>query len=192
MRLVGSRIDRLTWTLMIEASIGASAPEFQILGDSSPDQITLDAGDQLVEFTTPDNGTLDINYYSKKETDTVVLDGEIVRDTVWRIKKIWCDGILLESWFQNDCCYRPRYFQGYLAGNPNAPLHIHAPYQFNFPGTMSWQWQGPDFWQWYFHEKNRREVINFMDKDPDRVWKFRGSVEECTDLVRSIRALLKL
>ena len=192
MQLVGLQTDMLEWNFLLEASVGETPPAFSVPGPDSPEVFILTEGEQLIEFSSPDSGRLELDYYSKKETDTVVQDGKIIRDTMWRIKKIWCDGILLESWFLNDCCYRPCYFKGYMESYPDAPSKIFAPYQFNFPGTLSWNWQEGDFWQWYFHEKNRREVIHFVDKDPDRVWKFRGSTEECHDLVRSIRELLRL
>jgi hypothetical protein len=73
---------------------------------------------------------------------------------------------------------------------PDSPATIVAPYQFNFPGNFQWTWTG-DFWEWYFIEKNNREVINFLDKDPDRVWKFRGSLDPCEDVVAKLKELLK-
>lgn len=117
--------------------------------------------------------------------------GTIIGDTEWRISSIWCDDILLEPWFRNDAVYKPKYFEGYLEHNPDAPKEVLAPFQFNFPGTISWNWQGY-FWDWYFHEKNNREIINFLDKDPDRVWKFRGNTESCEDLVAKIKDIIQL
>lgn len=74
---------------------------------------------------------------------------------------------------------------------PDAPREIVAPYQFNFPGIISWVWQ-ENFYNWYFVQKNKNEVINFLDKDPDRVWKFRGSLDPCEELVKGIRDILDL
>jgi hypothetical protein len=87
--------------------------------------------------------------------------------------------------------YHPRYFDGFLQHCPDAPKEITAPYQFNFPGTISWAWEN-NFWDWYFKQKNQLEVINFLDQDPDRVWKFRGSLDPCEDLVSKIKQVLKL
>jgi hypothetical protein len=56
---------------------------------------------------------------------------------------------------------------------------------------IKWAWTG-DFWDWYFKEKNEREVINFMDNDPDRIWKFRGSLDPCTDIVTNIKKIMDI
>ena len=47
-----------------------------------------------------------------------------------------------------------------------------------------------DFWDWYFKEKQNKEVIKFLDKDPDRIHKFRGSLDPCEDLVTKIKQLI--
>jgi len=178
----------LKWNFEVIAEIGVTAPSFAV----SSANITLSAGKSIIEFVTADSGELIIDYFSKKESDTVVdQTGTIVADTQWRITKIWCDGIKLESWFLHDCVYTPEYFDGFLEIQPDAPKQISAPYQFNFPGSITWSWNTNDFWLWYFHEKNKREVINFLDKDPDRVWKFRGSTEDCNDLVSEIKKILQ-
>lgn len=183
----------LTWTFRITVSHGRTAPSIRILSNHDQSTLVLPAGTQLVTFDSHDATQLQIDYFSKIESDTVLNhDGIIVADTMWRIEHIWCDSIALERWFLHDCVYQPKYFQGYLQHNPNQPSEIIAPYQFNFPGILSWQWPDQDFWSWYFREKNNREVINFLDRDPDRVWKFRGNTESCDDLVLAIKKLLHL
>lgn len=153
--------------------------------------IEIAAGQTQWSVTVPDTGHLDINWFNKSESDTIIENNVIVADSEWRIEKIWVDNILTESWFRNQACYRPRYFQGFLDQCSDAPSEIFAPYQFNFPGTVSWQWSG-EFWDWYFLQKNKNEVINFLDRDPDRVWKFRGSLDPCQDLVEKIKQILAL
>jgi hypothetical protein len=101
----------LKWNFEVIAEIGLTAPSFAALTAN----ITLSAGKSIIEFVTPDSGELIIDYYSKKESDTIVNQtGTIVADTQWRITKIWCDDILLESWFLHDCLYEPRYFSGFF------------------------------------------------------------------------------
>jgi hypothetical protein len=178
----------IQFTLETQASWGRTPPQIKVNGEI----ITIPAGMAVVPLPAQQQETLIIDFFSKQESDTIIDEQDkIVADTEWRITNIWCDNIKLEHWFCNDAVYRPSYFAGFLEHNPDAPLEIHAPFQFNFSGTISWQWTG-DFWEWYFVEKNNREVINFLDKDPDRVWKFRGSTESCDDLVAGIKNILKL
>lgn len=177
-----------TFTLLVHATWGRRPPEIKVCDTV----YTIPNGTNLVKIQNTALDSLTIDFFSKTESDTVTdSTGAIVADTEWRIESIWCDDIKLEPWFRNDAVYRPRYFEGFISQFPDSPQEISAPYQFNFPGTVSWTWRG-DFWEWYFHEKNNREVINFLDKDPDRVWKFRGSVDDCSDIVNDIRKLLDL
>lgn len=176
------------FTLETHASWGRTAPQIRV----NNHVLTIPEGTNLVKLPPQNLETLIIDFFSKQESDTIVNEwDQIVTDTEWRVINIWCDQIRLEPWFRNDAVYHPKYFPGFLKNHPDTPAAIMAPYQFNFPGTVKWQWHG-DFWEWYFHEKNKREVINFLDKDPDRVWKFRGNTESCDDLVTGIRNILNL
>lgn len=182
-------VDQLIkFTFETEATVGVTAPSV-IVTDTVHE---IAAGMSQWSVTIPDSGHLTMDFYSKTQQDTVLdSDGNIVRDTQFRINKIWADGIILETWFLNQAIYRPRYFADYLAQVPQAPAEIEACYQYNFPGVIQWQWES-NFWDWYFDQKNSREVIHFMDKDPDRVWKFRGSLDPCEDLVSKIKKILAL
>ena len=40
------------------------------------------------------------------------------------------------------------------------------------------------------NEKQDKEVIKFLDKDPERINKFRGSLDPCFDLVGKIKELI--
>lgn len=182
----------INWSFQIEATTGVHPPKIKILTSDVNKELTFQDGDQLVSFESKDRGLLSIDFFNKTESDTVIdSDSNIVKDSMFRIKKIWCDDIVLEPWFLNDAVYQPRYFAGFLAHNPDAPTEIRCPYQFNFPGTVSWSWSG-GFWDWYFTEKNNREIIHHLEHDPDRVWKFRGSLDPCEDLVVDIKNLLDL
>lgn len=177
----------IEFTFEIHADHGRTPPRIRVLNT----EIELDQGLNVYSVTIPDSGKLLIDFYSKQESDTVVENGEIVKDTQFRINKIWIDGILVEPWFKNIAVYKPKYFPGFLTQFPDSQKEIVAPYQFNFPGTIEWQWE-PEFWDWYFVQKNQREVINFLEIDPDRVWKFRGSLDNCDDLVSKIKEIIKL
>lgn len=177
----------IEFTIETWAQHGAASPKLRILDQD----IELSQGLSQWSVQVPDSGQFLIDFYSKTETDTIVENGQIIADTEFRIENIWIDNIKTELWFKHQACYRPKYFAGFLTQFPAAEKEIFAPYQFNFPGTITWNWDGA-FWDWYFVEKNKNEVINFLDKDPDRVWKFRGSLDTCDDLVLKIKDLLKL
>lgn len=178
----------IKFTFETDATIGATPPCIKILNEV----IELKEGISQWSVDIPDSGHLSIDFFSKVESDTVVdHTGKIVKDTQFKINKLWVDGILVEIWFKNLSVYRPRYFEGFLNLVPDAPSEIIAPYQFNFPGIIEWNWK-PEFWDWYFEEKNNREVINFVSLDPDRVWKFRGDVDPCTDLVEKIKKIINI
>jgi hypothetical protein len=175
----------LTFTLLTEARHGQNGPRIR----SNNIDVLLPVGRSTTDISIEDTGSFVIDFYNKTEKDTIVEQGQIVADTEFRIIDVWCDGILLESWFKNISVYRPNYFEGFLKHQPDAPKEIVSPYQFNFPGTISWTWNNK-FWDWYFVTKNEREVIKFLDQDPDRVWKFRGSLDPCEDLVTKIKQVL--
>lgn len=180
----------LNFTFLTVGSAGRSLPEIRI--STTDEVVVVPDGVNKISFDVPDTQQLTVDFYNKTQEDTIVdHQGNIVKDTQFRIIDIWCDGIKLESWFLTDAVYRPRYFSGFLEQFPDSITEIKSPYQFNFPGTISWNWQ-EKFWDWYFVEKNKREVINFLDQDPDRVWKFRGSLDPCEDLVEKIKTILKL
>jgi hypothetical protein len=181
-------VDKLIrFTFETDAQHGVTAPKIKI-----QDQIfEIKEGINCLTVEIEDCESLIIDFFSKSESDTVVDGSEIVKDTQFKINKIWVDGILTEPWFKNIAVYHPMYFDGFLSQFPDSPKEIVSPYQFNFPGLIKWQWSG-NFWDWYFIEKNNREIINFLDKDPDRVWKFRGSVDPCDDLVEKLKKLLHI
>ena len=178
----------LEFELEIKSSQGRR-PGYLQAGD---EKIYLVDSLMYVKFNTHDLGQLKLVFGDKTENDTVVdSDGNIVADTEFRILNIRCNQIKLEPWILTDFVYYPDYFEGYLQQFPDSSLTITSPYQFNFPGTIEFNWV-PNFWDWYFEEKNKREVISFLEKDPDRVWKFRGSLDPCEDLVEKIKELIQL
>ena len=180
----------LNFTFSTIGLSGKSSPKIKII--STQEVITIPDGIEKISFDIVDNQQLNIDFFNKSQDDTILdHQGNIVKDTQFRITDVWCDGIKLESWFLTDAVYYPRYFAGFLEQFPSSPGEIKSPYQFNFPGTISWQWQ-ESFWDWYFIEKNKKEVINFLEQDPDRVWKFRGSLDPCDDIVQKIKTILKL
>jgi hypothetical protein len=179
------------FTFETHSTTGLTDPQFKVLTDVNHSIVVVPAGTNKIEFFSNSDNGLKLDFFSKTENDTVINNGVIERDTQFHIEAVWCDGIRLEQWFVHHAIYYPRYFEGFLEQFPNSLSEITAPYQFNFPGIISWDWTG-DFWDWYFKEKNSREVINFMDNDPDRIWKFRGSLDPCEDIVVKIKKLMDI
>ena len=92
--------------------------------------------------------------------------------------------------------YEPRYFKGFIKQckeqRINYPLvkRLKSQLIWHFPGQFIFLEFYKDFWDWYFNEKQDKEVIKFLDKDPERINKFRGSLDPCSDLVGKIKELI--
>jgi len=179
---------------MLEFELELASTQGRTPGYLQVDDNKIHLSDPLMyaKFIIQDLGKLKIVFGGKTENDTIVdSNGNIIADTEFRILNIRCNQIKLEPWILTDFVYYPDYFSGYLQQFPDSPIIITSPYQYNFPGTLEFNWVS-NFWDWYFEEKNKREVISFLEKDPDRVWKFRGSLDPCEDLVEKIKELIQL
>lgn len=182
----------LKFTIKVLTSVGESEPKIDVISSPVKNILTIPEGTSYNSFLIRDSGSLVLDFFNKKESDTITdSNGNIIKDTEFRITNIWVNNIKLESWFLTNAVYKPRYFSGFLKNNPNSEKEIQSPYQFNFPGIIEWSWKTP-FWDWYFLEKNNNEIIKFLDKDQDRVWKFRGSLDPCDDLIGNIKKLLDI
>ena len=140
---------------------------------------------------------IELHWYNKTQRHTKTQGGEIVEDQSFKMGLIRVDGILIESWFFNDGHYEPKYFKGFIENHQksrtNFPLEEKLPSQniWHFPGTYFLkEWKG-DFWNWYYDTKIDKEVVKFMDKDPERIAKYRGTLDPCTDLVNKLKELIK-
>lgn len=186
------KYSALKFTFKIKASVGENCPKIRVLNSSSDIVITIPKGTSHTSFFVKDTGSLVLDFFNKTESDTIVdINGNIIKDTEFRIIDVWINDIKTENWFLTNAIYKPRYFSGFLEKFPDAEREIQSPFQFNFPGTIEWRWYAP-FWDWYFTEKNKNEVINFLDKDQDRVWKFRGSLDPCSDIIEDIKKILHI
>lgn len=182
--------NSLKFTLKIISSVGKNCPKIRVSSSSKKTVLNIPEGISYNSFLINDTGSLVLDFFNKTEDDTITDDnGNIIKDTEFRITDIWVNDIKLESWVLTNAVYKPRYFSGFLKEHPNADAKILSPFQFNFPGIIEWEWESP-FWDWYFIEKNKNEVINFLDKDQDRVWKFRGSLDPCNDIINDIKKIL--
>ena len=140
---------------------------------------------------------LELHWTNKTERHTKSEDGKIMEDQTFTMGLIRVDGILIENWFFTDGYYVPNYFKGFVESHvknrTNYPLAEKLPSQkiWHFPGTYYFQkWEG-DFWDWYYNTKIGKEVVRFTDKDPERIAKYRDTLDPCTDLVAKLKELIK-
>ena len=144
-----------------------------------------------------DENRLELFWYNKTQKHTKSINGEIVSDQTFELGLIRVDSILIEDWFITDGYYVPSYFKGFVEQHKdkraNFPLQEKLPSQmiWHFPGTYFLkEWQG-NWWDWYYDTKIQKEVVNFTDKDPERIAKYRGTLDPCTDLVNKLKELIK-
>lgn len=140
---------------------------------------------------------LELFWYNKTQRHTQSSNGKIIKDQIFELGIVRVDGILIEDWFTTDGYYKPNYFKGYLEqhknNRTNFPLEEKLPSQniWHFPGTYYFkEWTG-NWWDWYYETKIPKEVVKFTDKDPERIAKYRGTLDPCTDLVDKLKELIK-
>ena len=161
-------------------------------------EITEENSSATVYLELSEQHNLKINYFNKKEEHTIHKDGVILQDQYLNLNFIRIDDILVEPWVLTDGHYTPKYFNGYLTqvNELGIPMYyivekeIKSQLIWNFPGVFSFPEFPRNFWDWYYEQKQSKEVIKFLDKDPERIDKFRGSLDPCTDLVQKIKELV--
>jgi hypothetical protein len=153
-------------------------------------EITEETPSAIVNLELEEQNNLEINYYNKKEEHTTHINGVILQDQYLNLDFIRIDNILIEPWVLTDGYYNPKYFAGYLKHVSNPEEKIKSQLIWHFPGIFSFPIFPKNFWDWYYEQKQSKEVIKFLDKDPDRINKFRGSLDPCTELVQKIKELI--
>ena len=140
--------------------------------------------------------SLSLRWVNKSQKHTKTKNGKIVQDQTFELVNVRIDGIQIEEWFWTDAYYAPKYFDGFLKQykdqrrNETLPDKIKSQLVWHFPGTFTFSSFPFNFWDWYFELKQDKEVIKFLDKDPERVNKFRGSLDPCAELVDDIKKFL--
>lgn len=148
------------------------------------------------EIDPSNTNSITLDWYNKTQTHTKSNKTGIIEDQTFELTNIRVDGIQIEEWVWTSGYYIPRYFKGFLKQhqeqrkNEMLPEKIKSQLVWHFPGTFELPVFPMDFWNWYFEEKQKNEVIKFLDKDPDRIHKFRGSLDPCEDLVEKIKSYL--
>jgi len=144
-----------------------------------------------VDFSHAPNN-ISIGYYNKYESETVLEDGEIVRDQSLELLSVYADDILLEPWFWTDHYYYPSYFQGYLKSNPDAPATQRSQLVWHFPGRymiMNLP-NSRDFWAWYQEQRTQRVLSTLVDPTGQIRDNHRAVSEEDLELIKEIKQTL--
>jgi hypothetical protein len=127
--------------------------------------------------------------YHKTEQETVVENGEIVKDQCLQLDRIWVDDVLMEPWFITEGCYYPAYFPGIAQRFPDWPRQLPSQNIWHFPGYYAIHFDTP-FWPWYGAQRRKFCKPLHADKDAERWENWSGSHRAHEDLVQEIYRLL--
>jgi len=111
------------------------------------------------------NNNISIDYFNKREWETIIEQGKIVQDQSLELVSVHVDGILLDSWFWTDGVYHPNYFKGFLDQVPDAPTEIKSQLIWHFPGVfvINNVPGGNMFWDWYQQQRTIRIKEGLVD-----------------------------
>lgn len=187
----------LNFEITYKSSFCVQWPKIQVLhNDNRIKEIECDQTKFSFSIELEEQNTLSLRWVNKSQRHTKTDNGKIVQDQTFELVNIRIDGIQIEKWFWTDAHYTPKYFDGFLKQykdqrrNEPLPEKIKSQLIWHFPGTFIFTSFPLDFWGWYFEMKQDKEVIKFLDKDPDRINKFRGSLDPCVELVNKIKKFL--
>lgn len=159
-------------------------------------KVECDNNQFTFSFVPQEKNNLIFEWFNKTEKHTKVENGKIVQDQSFELINLRVDNIQVESWLLTDSYYEPKYFRGFINQQQtlrkNFPLEktIKSQTIWHFPGRFVFSEFPKNFWDFYFQKKQNKEVINFLKKDPDRIHKFRGSLDPCSDIVTKIKKFL--
>jgi hypothetical protein len=188
----------LDFEITYKSSFCVQWPKIRVLHNEKViDEILCDQTKLQFSIEPEAENSLSLQWVNKTQKHTKIDNGKIVQDQTFELGIVRVDGILIEDWFITDGYYKPNYFKGYLEqhknNRTNFPLEEKLPSQkiWHFPGTYYFkEWTG-NWWDWYYETKIPKEVVKFTDKDPERIAKYRGTLDPCTDLVDKLKELIK-
>lgn len=139
-----------------------------------------------------DVNNIAIGYFNKRESETIIEQGQIVADQSLELVSIHVDGILLEPWFWTQGTYTPEYFIGYLKQVPNAPKELPSQLIWHFPGrfTIRNLPGGCKFWDWYHHERTARVLKDLVDPTGQILANFDPLDDSDKKLIKDIKKLI--
>ena len=142
--------------------------------------------------TPPHN--ISFAYFSKDEQETVMKDGNIIKDQSLELVSVHADGILLEPWFWTDHDYYPSYFQGFLKTNPKAPRELRSQLIWHFPGRYMIKNlpNFAEFWPWYQEQRTTRVLKDLIDPTGQISDNHRKLSDTDRELLKDIKAILNV
>lgn len=174
-------------------------------GQSWPDLALIDATCTIVQeeenirkalitFAVNDKNTIRLIRKSKTGSETIVIDGKIIRDQTVTLEKIWADDILLDldlilalSVFTNE--FSQEYLE-YCEKNQievaDTESHWNTWY---LNGTWSWSFEQP-FWPWYAQQRQTKEQ-KYLSEDHIELYagtgtnQHRSLMQELEDLLEN-------
>lgn len=94
---------------------------------------------QLIAFEIDQNQSADFDIKGKTDQDTVVENGQVVKDAFVEVEKIWVNGILIESWAITEFC---SFLPIYSASNRDYALQYNLDLPQEIRGTLSFFYNG--------------------------------------------------
>jgi hypothetical protein len=147
---------------------------------------------QLVTYSIQVAGSsLQFKNINKKETDTIVENGQIVRDQIVRLKKIWVEDILLDSALMlTHCEFIPDYHNGYLDYCKKNQITVEqkiSTYDLYFNGVFTLNFKLP-FWSWYALIKKQQNQ-KYLTSDQIELY-IGNQSDKHTELLQRLKNLL--
>jgi hypothetical protein len=146
-------IDLCTLRLELKLSHGTTWPTWTI---NQPSTVIDTREDGVYRFVTIDinivSSPVTINNIGKTDQDTIIKDGQIIRDQSLSIHKIWANGVLLENELISKFAkFYPEYQKNNIdyaqSHNIMLPLEI-SQLDFYYNGTWIFEFEQP-FFIWY-------------------------------------------
>jgi len=109
---------------------------------------------QIVDFLVEDEDCIEFRNYGKTENDTVIVDGQIIKDQCIEITKIWVNNIQIEKHFvEKSSKFCPMYQRSNIEyavkHNIELPTITHE-IKFYYNGIWQFNFTQP-FFKWYNH-----------------------------------------
>ena len=151
--------------------------------------------DVNIELPNVNTNFIELDYYNKNESHTIVENGQIVCDQSLELVSIRIDDILLDNWFITEGYYCPRYFAGFKQQFPDAPSTVKSQLIWHFPGNFQFAPIPAEsqFWFWYRDQRKLVHSAQYITaKDRARDEGYVGSLDLHKELVEEIRRLINV
>lgn len=159
----------MQFDLYFEFTYGNSWPTLEFATDVVESTLSMDEHRQSVLYrVTTDDCKIAFKNINKKESDTVIEAGQIVRDQTVKLIKILADDILLDAnLIRSHISFRPQYSPGYLSycqEHNIVPQEITREDTLFFNGEWVFEFEQP-FWKWYARCRHLENIKHFGPRE---------------------------